>query len=223
MAAVPAPGVVQIKASGTTGPDVWTIIQHGFWFGQTGLVSIPNLNAVATTFLNQWVLHFMPLTTSNNVLQTVTAVDLTGPTGAETTQTTVTPGTRTGTVLPSSTCVVLSKAINYKRRGGHPRSYMLPGAEADLQDSAHWGASFLGNFGTAYNAFWAAMASGVPTVGSSSFQECVPLYTYTYTASSTAHKFLAERTGYIGAFPVIGTPTARAQLGTQRRRVRASG
>jgi hypothetical protein len=88
--------------------------------------------------------------------------DLSSATGAVGQSTNNVVGTNSGHDLGAGTALVIREVITRRYRGGHPRQY-LPGLLAEaLTDSGNWDTTFLANFVTAYTAFRAAVAAGVP-------------------------------------------------------------
>lgn len=98
------------------------------------------------------VARFAALLNSENSIGPVTVLDLSSDMGGEGTAGGVSAGTRTGSTLPPSTSVVVSKQVARHYRGGHPRSYLPFGSASDI-GTGIWGSTFAGNVRTAWGDF----------------------------------------------------------------------
>lgn len=90
-------------------------------------------------------------------LQTITATDLTSPTGAVGTATSGIVGTRAGGVLIASAAFLTSLEISRRYRGGHPRIYWPWGTQGDLTDEQDWTTALMDQVTTDFGAIIAGI------------------------------------------------------------------
>jgi hypothetical protein len=90
------------------------------------------------------------LTADKNLVE-IDVVDLTSPTSAQGNWTGTHVGTRTGPPLDAATCLVMSKQIGRRYRGGHPRGYWPLGAAGDLTNPTEWSSGFITSADTWYS------------------------------------------------------------------------
>lgn len=175
---------------------------------------------IATQFWDQWVDNFTPTQPAQTSLTKVTVTDLSTDTGGEgewTNGSTPVPGTSVHGMVPLHSCALLSKFVDKRYRGGHPRSYLPIGTTEDLNDDGDWKASSYGNWIT----FWTDMLSGViadnPYGSTNIGEECAVSY-----VSKIENPVYPYRRAVPEVYdiPIDGGYTMTGQLATQRRRVR---
>jgi hypothetical protein len=187
----PVAGVVQVNISGTTGGgNNWLNKLHVRYSG--GAPTAAALTLYAGEVSAAWVAHVTPLQQGGVVERLVEVTDLSSDMGAVGEDTTTTAGTRAGALLPAQTALLLSYVLTRHYRGGHPRTYLLVGVDADLDSDEAWTPGFVTEVGTAWTAFRSAIIGavtgftpldmvnvsyfgGVPTVGGKSVPRAIPL------------------------------------------------
>jgi hypothetical protein len=154
----------------------------------------------------QYATNLKSLLSTNYSLSAVRCLDIDSNTGAQGENDVPVLGTRVGAILPISNAVVISHQIARRYRGGHPRSYAPFGAETDLGNNQHWGATFITSCTTGWNTF----AAGCITI----------------TAGTTVLTAYASVSYYSGktqrGTPVVDTilnSQAKTRVGSQRRRL----
>jgi hypothetical protein len=214
----PAPGVAQARITGSVGPNPFAVVLH--WFsGAAAAWTQPQVQAMAVAINQHWVQLIVPLFASDVVTKDVTTVDLSdatersGAVGPENN-----PGGTPGIAPTLAACILVSHHIGTRYRGGHPRSYLPPSNAANTADGDTWQAAFVSTAQTAWNNFISGVNTDLTAAGLVTPQQTIPRYTYSYVADNNKHKFIKERTGYKGQFPVTSS-VVRNQIATQRRRL----
>jgi hypothetical protein len=167
------PNVIKFTIKGTDGTSEWNTLMHWTYTGSapTGAA----LNAFTSTLLTAYGAQFAPLMHTGCAVTEVDAIDLASSTGAAGVTTDTLSGTRTGGPLPASACVVVSKKIARRYRGGHPRSYLCLGTDTDLDDTSHWTTGLTVAVDGAYTALTAAV-TGQTSGGCTLASECCVSY-----------------------------------------------
>jgi len=109
-----------------------------------------DLNSLGVGLQARVAAFLAPLMNAEVTWLEVTITDLSSPTSAVATYANSTVGTRAGAALPADTCLLESRHVSRRFRGGHPRIYWPFGCAPDLQDAQHW-----------TNAFASAAATGL--------------------------------------------------------------
>lgn len=203
-------GVIKFTVEGTCdGGGTWVNVLHWSYTGTapTGAT----LNSFCSSLLTAWGTQFAPLMDSTRTITTVTAVDLASTSGAAGSASDTLPGTRTGTLLPASTAVVVSKLIARRYRGGHPRSYLSLGVTDDLTNAASWTSGLTVATDGAYIAVSTAMAALAVGGTNLDLEACVSYYD-TATVPAPPHRRVTPLVE-----PVTGI-NVRTKIGTQRKR-----
>lgn len=163
MPALPSPGKVVKLILQWTMED--TIAENVFYFSYTnGPPAVSDLSNLAghieADLEAPWVGASLPAL----VLADATYTDLASPTGQVYSHVPAFTGTNTGNRLSSNNAVVVQKVIQRRYRGGHPRTYMMVGADGDLASgsSKDWQTSFLNNIQAGFNAFLALFPYNAP-------------------------------------------------------------
>jgi hypothetical protein len=204
------PNVVKIVVEGTTPDFPWANVFHWTYTGT------PPPGATCASFAvsiyNEWVADFIPLMSIPSTLEKVTVVDLASDLGGEGESAASTPGTAGATFISASSAVLVSKTIDRRYRGGHPRSYIFAGIVADLLDSAHWTGAFTASVLAAYSNFTDAL-NALTHAGTALFGEATVSY---------VDKALNPVAPYRRAVPLVLPVVSFAvepELANQRRRV----
>ncbi len=104
-----------------------------------------------------WATHMAPECPAPTILGKVTVTDLTSPTAGAGEDLTGHSGTRGDDSIPANAAMLVSYVFPYRYKGGHPRSYLYIGGNADLEGAAKWSTAFTAE-GLAH---WQAFVSAV--------------------------------------------------------------
>lgn len=209
------PNVFKIIVKGISGeatPLNWANILHWVWSGTTPTVS--TCQAIATKVNAEWATNMSPEQV-NNITQTETEViDLTSATAASAVESASNAGTRGDDEIPANVAFLVDYLITRRYRGGHPRSYLIVGGNADFLDAAHWSTAFTAEVATHWSDFLGAL-SGFTTAGTTLGNQCQVSY---------VDKALNPVPPYYRTIPVVDQFTgsyieAQQQMASQRRRI----
>lgn len=163
MPALPSPGKVVKQVLQWSLEDV--IAENISYFSYTGgppvASDLSNLAGhIEADQLAPFVGASLPLLT----LVSAEYTDLSSSSGVVYTHVPAFTGTNTGNRLSANNAVVVQKIINRRYRGGHPRQYMMVGADGDLNTGSakDWQTSFLSNIQAGFNAFLALFPYNAP-------------------------------------------------------------
>lgn len=148
------------------------------------------------------------------------STDLSSPTAAEGAGTFDSPGTRSGTTIPASLCLLEKLHVARRYRGGHPRTYWPFGVAADQEDAQTWDSSFLTAAATALSAWDAALTA--LDIGSATTVSQVNVSYYNGFTVHTGVTGRARNVPTVRSSPVIDTITAASVatgMASQRRRL----
>jgi hypothetical protein len=153
MAALPpVPNVLRIRLAGLYDGGPWNAIQHWHYTG-----SAPNSTAVSAVcqgFETAWDDFIGPTCHTSVSLEAVEGWDLTSPSGANgIAQSGATGDLITGSQLPRSVCAVVSWKVNFRWRGGHPRTYWPSGTTTSTQNGNSWTTTALNQFATGNQSY----------------------------------------------------------------------
>jgi hypothetical protein len=199
----------------TGGAYNWANVWHVPFSG--GVPSIANLEAIGTEIANSWNTHFAPLCPTSTELTQVVVTDLTSSTAAEGTVDVSHFGTSTFDKIPANAAFLVSKLIEARYRGGHPRSYLFIGGDGHLQDDGHWSSSAV----TAFLAAWtnlvldygSASPYGAISIGG---EVTVSYYETDYTVTPPKR---VRRTTPVVYTVVAGGYSGHQEIASQRRRI----
>ena len=164
--------MVLVRFKGVFGTQPWNVIQHLQYTGPAP--SVADLQTLATSITTAWNTNYAPLQATGVNLTGIDLADLTNPASSAASVTVTSNGTRTGTIMPASTCIVVSWIINVRYRGGHPRSYYPFGVIADIQTSRSWTTTFVTSVNSASNAYRTAL--NALTVSGATYKMAVVSY-----------------------------------------------
>lgn len=212
----PVPNVLKIVISGTydeLGAYQWANVFH--WVYGGGIPTLADVSNFADLFYGSYSSFFTASMPASQSMQNAQVTDLSSDTGAQADSPTVTPGTATGAKLPGNACMLISKTINRRYRGGHPRSYMPIGTETNLLDQANWNDDFVTSSLTQYLAFvddLVGETAGAIALGA----ECT--VSYYDGVDPVTKKPIRRDVPVVYDIPVDGY-TARQELASQRGRI----
>jgi hypothetical protein len=173
---------------------------------------------IASNWFSLWVGNFIPLQPAQTSLVSVEVTDLSSDTGGQGTYDNMgvpVPGTSSHGMLPLHTCLLVSKYVAVRYRGGRPRSYLPVGTTFDLNDDGDWQSARL----EVFEAAWATMLEGFVDTGSGStliVLECMVTYKSKNLNPTPPYEVIPPR---VLTIPADGY-TFDQQIATQRRRVR---
>lgn len=167
----PVPNVVQLQVRGTTPGEIWENVYNVNYSGAAP--SAANLLAYATFVGQQWTNYIRPLCPSPIINTSIVATDLASNTGAQGVFNTNSPGNRGDDVIGSNTAFLISYPSSLRFRGGHFRTYLLCGGNADNQDGMNWHDAFVTETGNAMRNFLNSCLGN--TQGTTTFTQLVGL------------------------------------------------
>ncbi|MBV8431640.1 MAG: hypothetical protein JO244_10785, partial [Solirubrobacterales bacterium] len=172
-----------------------------------------SLDAFCGQINTAWATAMPAMQSAAQSYQGCAATDLSGPTGVEAVVADAIPGTRTGTTLPASTAMVMHETVQFKYRGGHPRTYLLVGVADDKANDSQWASTFLTSVITQWNIFLGTI-TGFANGGTTYNRQVI--VSYYGGAPTVGGKSQLRVTPLV--FPVLGI-TPRNAIGTIRRRL----
>lgn len=208
MAPLPdAANCILVRLSGTIQNGRWSNTFHLQYSGTAPQVA--DLTTLANGIAAAWTTNVAPLIPSTTALTGLVLADLTNRASAQANvPITAVPGTRTGTANTNSAACVVSWPINHRYRGGHPRTYLPAGVQADVSGGSQWTTTFKNLVQTNMAAFRTAL-NGLTTG------------TTTYKMIALSYHFnkqpLNPPVAYTVAAPVVHgrVDTARLRLGKE--------
>lgn len=208
------PNVVRLAVRGSISARNWANVLHFSWSGaapgDTGCLTIAEGAATG------WTAEMQALQDGDTAMTEMEVTDLTSDTAGQGTYDTTSTGTRAGSYLPASASFLVSYATSRRYRGGHPRTYLSVGVQADLDSAQLWAADFQAEVSAAWQAFIGGM---LVTWGSTTLTGLVAIQ-YKHLDKSLVPPAEVYNTPPI----VLGLTAADAgyerTLGTQRRRIR---
>lgn len=153
--------VVQGNGSEST-PVTWANILHFEYSGSAP--SNATCNTIAGHISAGWATHMAPECPAPTVQNLVEVFDLTSATSGSGADFTSTAGTRGDDEIPANAAMLVNYPLSRRYRGGHPRSYLLVGGNADFLDMAHWSSAFTAEVQTHWHDFLAGII-GYSTAG----------------------------------------------------------
>lgn len=160
---LPVPSTLRMRLNGTYQGQPWVAIQH--WKYQGGVPNAVGLQAICNSFVTHWLTNIAPICHTTVGLTTVEGWDLATADGAYAISTSPGgSGTLIGTALPVSAAAVVTWKVQYRWRGGHPRTYWPAGDTSKLSNGRSWLQAFQTSMATANSGF----LSGVNSIVSGS-------------------------------------------------------
>lgn len=184
-----------------------------------GAPSSADCSAIAEAFFNEWSDNFLAIMPAQTSLTVVTVTDLSTDFSGEGSYDNggvPLPGTSESGLLPFQAACLLSKFINQRYRGGHPRSYLPIGTTADLNDDGDWHTDFIGDVVGDWGTMIDGVIGGNPYGSTSVGTECAVSYVSKFENPVYPYR---RTTPLVYDIPLDGY-SAEQKLATQRRRVR---
>lgn len=116
-----------------------------------------NCATLASDVASAWATDMASLVTAEWSLVEVDVLDIATNSGLSGQWTGTHAGTRTGPTLPLQCATNIEYNISRRYRGGKPRMFLPPGAEADLTNQAHYNSTYVTAVNTGIAAFMAAL------------------------------------------------------------------
>lgn len=138
---VPVPNVVKVSVRGRSSELNWANVLHFVYGGAPP--SLPSVTGFASLVFEEYASEIVPLMGSWASLSEVVVTDLSSASSNVGTAGSTTPGTATGEKLPASVAVLASYPTTLRYRGGHPRTYLFCGVQANLEDQSTWTTDFV--------------------------------------------------------------------------------
>lgn len=137
----PVPNVLELRIAGTTPGELWANIFHMQYSGTPPTSS--GLPLLTNQLVAAWTANMAAECPSPIVLTSATATDLNSNTGAQSVHLANVPGTRGDDIMAANAAMLISYPSSLRFRGGHFRSYLLVGGNADNQDGMNWHSAFV--------------------------------------------------------------------------------
>lgn len=152
------PGVIKAVMKGVSGeatPLDWANILHFAFSGASPTDAM--LTALAGVIASEWGTHMSPEQVNNVTMNQVDLYDLTSSTSSSVGIPETIGGTRGDDEIPANVAYLVDYPIPRRYRGGHPRTYLLVGGNADFLDAAHWSTAFTAEVASHWSAFLEAV------------------------------------------------------------------
>ena len=164
--------VLRLGFSGTINTSPFMVTLHAQYTGPA--LGTTALNAMCSTWATTWDASFKNLYPSGTALRTVEAWDLTSPAGPYGSANVALAGTLVGGGLANSAALCISWKVNYRWRGGHPRSYLPPPTSAETSNGNLWSVGFQSTAQTQARNFLTAM--NATSSAGTTFKLCLVKY-----------------------------------------------
>jgi hypothetical protein len=152
-------------------------------------------------------------------LTAIDIVDLSSDTAASAELEVLDAGTSENTFVGAAMCVVVSRLIPRRFRGGHSRQYFPYGSRENMADEQTWGDTFISGFTTHYEDYTTALSSITWSGGGFSVPVVVSYF--------HGHTNVLYPSGYYRAIPtarseplvdIVEGIRVNKHIGSQRRR-----
>lgn len=124
MPALPAvPNVVRVAHEGTIDTYPWAGISHWRYVTSSGPLTSTQLEAALAKFVNSWRDNIRPALADSVIDSQVVGIDLTSSTAAVAVALDGDAGGHTEPIISPEACLLVTKPVGRRYRGGHPRTY----------------------------------------------------------------------------------------------------
>lgn len=197
--------------------NIWENVLHWRWSGSTP--DSTALNNIASQIATAWSTHMAPEAPSPTSLRNVQVTDLTSASSAEGNWDGSTFGTRGDDSIPANAAALISYPIDLRYRGGHPRTYLMVGGNADLQGAAEWSTLFQAEF----RQHWVDFLNGVAIISVPPGTSMAGLVAVFYHGHGGPYS-----EGTVRVQPIVqpinfNICVAQPNIASQRRRTEATG
>lgn len=172
--------------------------------------------AIAEEVATVWQTEMAPECPSPTHLTAVTVTDLTSDSAGEGVWTGDVAGTRGDDSIPSNAAVLISYPAATRYKGGHPRTYLYVGGNADLDGAALWSSAFTTEVTTHWRAFIDGLI-GYTTGGTSLASFGFVRYRGKYLPNGGPPLYYLDNPFYT-AYPA-NSANAIQEMASQRRRI----
>lgn len=211
----PVPSVLKVQIQGNSGestPIEWANVLHFEYSGTAPSGAV--CATIAGHISASWGTHMSPEQVNNCVQNVVTVTDLTSSTSGSGADFTSNAGSRGDDEIPANVAFLINYPLSRRYRGGHPRSYLIVGGNADFLDAAHWSTAFTAEVAT----HWAAFLNGI--IGYSVSGTTISnLCSVSYYDKALNPIPPYRRTTPLVDTLTVSTLTAEQQMASQRRRI----
>jgi hypothetical protein len=213
----PVPNVLKVYMKGwvdTLDTREWGNVLH---FGYTGTApSNATCATIASQVSTQWGTHMAPEAPSPGSVNYIQVTDLTSVTSGEGLWTGSVAGTRGDDSIPANAAVLVSYAAPSRYKGGHPRTYLFAGGNADLQGAAEWSTAFQAEVLSHWQAFLDALI-GYSSGGCTLASFCSIRYRGKFLPNAGPPKYYL--TTPVVQTLNVATAVVAAEMASQRRRI----
>jgi hypothetical protein len=193
---------------------------HSFWKYASGPPTDAELNTMAAALRVSFATNMATLMPAAYDLIQIIITDLTSSTSALGEDTTTVPGTRTGDPTTADTCLLRSRHVARRFRGGHSREYWPFGVANDLNDVQTWGATFVADCETGTENYDADIATAIGAWGTSDGPVSVSFYQGFSVHTGTTGR--ARNVSLVRSSPVVDpvvSYTIQTGVASQRKRL----
>lgn len=148
-------GCISLTLSGLVGSHAWVNKFHVNYSGTPPTVD--QLNSYTNGVNSGWVAGVANSCSVGVSLLRIEAVDLSSRTAASYVFDVTSLGTVIGAYNPGNACVLVDYDIAIRFRGGHPRTYLPMGVQADLETESTWLDASVATFTDNFQTFLAAI------------------------------------------------------------------
>jgi len=157
--------VLKVQYKFRIGEDLGAMC-HEFWSYTGSGPSVADADTFASNISGSYNTWMCPFMSTDKQLIEVIVTDLTSPTAAVGSDATGHDGTLAGNELPASASALVSREVARRYRGGHPRTYLPLGVQADLADAQTWDPTPLAAWQSAWGSHVDQVETGPPaTIG----------------------------------------------------------
>lgn len=156
----PVPGVIKMVQGGFIDNERnqnWANVLHWQYSGTAP--SSAQLNTLAAQIGTQWGVNMAATCPSPTTMTLVTLTDLTGPTAGAGESNVSHAGTRGDDSIPANAALLIHYQVNFRYRGGKPRTYLYCGGNADLEGAGKWNALFAQAVQDAWRNYLSALST----------------------------------------------------------------
>jgi len=204
------PGVIKFVIEGDTPANAWANVLH---WSYSGTAPTPgDLNSFCESLYTAWNTNIMPNVVTTAHLLEVNAVDLSSDLGASGVWSASAAGTGADVETSGNLAVLVTKTIPRRYRGGHPRTYVLAGAPADLATASTWNSTLVNAITAAYGEVQTAMIGLTHGATTILTEVCV-----SYMESVGTPPVATRRA--VPLVLTVNSAIAQARIGSQRRRI----
>ena len=220
MTLVPLPDIPTIRCRLIYRESTGTELGNRLYFSYTGgPPSAADLASLASAISSAWATSLASLVSSGISLFEVDCLDIASYTGNSGTSTAVHAGSRAGIQAPVQVPFNVQYLISRRYRGGKPKGYFPFGNEGDFATPAQWTSGLVGEVGTQFPEFIAALDALV--VGSITITNHISLsykHLFTNVANSSGREHAVPNYRPVALHDIITGYLPKSGMGSQKRR-----